>query len=73
MLAGIMQVLVTVLPYLIGLALAAVLVTLLAGLFTMSKGGDFNRRYGNKLMRLRVGLQGVALLLLLAYMLVTRL
>ena len=73
MLAGIMQVLATVLPYLIGLALAAVLVTLLAGLATMSKGGDFNRRYGNKLMRLRVGMQGVALLLLLAYMLVTRL
>lgn len=68
-----MQMLATVLPYLIGLALAAVLVTLLAGLVTMSRGGDVNRRYGNKLMRLRVGLQGLALLLLLAYMLVTRL
>jgi hypothetical protein len=27
----------------------------------MVKGGEFNKKYGNKLMRLRVTLQGVAL------------
>lgn len=38
------------------------------GLFAMVKGGEFNKKYGNKLMQARVMLQGVALLLLaLAY------
>ena len=50
-------------PVLIGLALAAVLAVLLAGVFSMAKGGEFSRKYGNKLMRWRVGLQGLALVL----------
>jgi len=29
----------------------------------MVKGGEFNQKYGNKLMRMRVTLQGVALAL----------
>ena len=38
------------------------------GLFSMIKGGEFNKKYGNKLMQLRVMLQGVALAMLaLAY------
>ena len=35
--------------------------TLLVGVTTMGKGGAFNDKYGNKLMRLRVILQGLAL------------
>ena len=50
-------------PVFLGLALFAVLAVLLAGVFSMAKGGEFNRKYGNKLMRWRVGLQGLALLL----------
>ena len=50
-------------PVLLGLALLAVLAVLLAGVFSMARGGEFNRKYGNKLMRWRVGLQGAALLL----------
>lgn len=46
-----------------GLAMAAVLAVLVMGLFSMVKGGDFNRKYGNRLMRWRVGLQAVALVL----------
>ncbi len=38
-----------------------VLGSLAVGLFSMIKGGEFNKKYGNKLMRLRVTLQGVAL------------
>ncbi len=34
------------------------------GLFSMAKGGEFNEKYGNKLMRARVALQGIAILLL---------
>lgn len=45
------------------LAMIAVLATLGAGLVSMTKGGDFNARYGNRLMRWRVILQGVAVVL----------
>ena len=49
-------------------AMLAVLVVLGIGLFGMAKGGDFNEKYGNKLMQARIILQGVALALLaLAY------
>ena len=48
---------------LMGLAMLAVLVSLVIGLIGMVKGGEFNKKYGNKLMRWRVGLQGVALAL----------
>jgi hypothetical protein len=51
------------LTVLLGLAMLAVLGTLIIGLVAMTKGGDFNKKYGNKLMRLRVMLQGVALVL----------
>lgn len=49
--------------FLLGLAMAAVLATLFVGIFSMVKGGEFNKKYGNKLMRWRVVLQGVALAL----------
>ncbi len=52
------------LRWLIPLSLAAVLVTLLVGLFALFRGGDFGRSYSNKLMRLRVLLQFVAILVL---------
>lgn len=44
-------------------AMIAVLATLGAGLVGMTRGGDFNARHGNRLMRLRVALQGLAILL----------
>lgn len=45
-----------------------VVAILMTGLFAMSKGGTFNEKYGNRLMQARVGLQGLAILLLaLAY------
>ncbi len=45
-------------------AMAAVVATLFTGLIGMARGGDFNARYGNTLMRWRVILQGVAVLVL---------
>ncbi|NVJ97770.1 MAG: twin transmembrane helix small protein [Alphaproteobacteria bacterium] len=36
------------------------LVTLFMGFGTLAKGGDFNRKHGNKLMRARVICQGIA-------------
>lgn len=50
------------------LAALSVLGVLVIGIVSMIKGGEFNEKYGNKLMQLRVSLQGVALALLaLAY------
>ena len=51
---------------LIPLALAGVLVALGAGLYALFKGGDFGRSYSNKLMRLRVVMQAIAVALLVA-------
>ena len=62
----------SLLPFALMVALAAVLAVLLAGVFTMARGGEFNRRHGNNLMRLRVGLQLVAVLLFVLVILVFR-
>lgn len=35
-----------------------------AGIFMMARGGEMNAKYGNKMMVLRVALQGATLLLL---------
>ncbi len=50
---------------LMGIAMAALLGTLFIGVFSMAKGGEFNKKYGNKLMKLRVALQAVALVFFL--------
>ena len=67
-----MQGLVTVLPYLIALALVAVVVVLFAGLVTMARTGEANRRRSNILMRWRVGTQATAIILIALYFLLTR-
>jgi hypothetical protein len=43
------------------IAMLATLSVLVLGLAAMVKGGEFNRKYGNKLMRARVLAQGIAL------------
>ncbi len=45
-------------------ALVATLGMLLLGIFSMARGGEFNRRHGNRIMRFRVIMQGAALVLL---------
>lgn len=62
-----MEALQAIFPMLIVVALAAVLITLLTGVVSMLRGGAFNKQYGNKLMRLRVALQAVAVLLIVVY------
>lgn len=54
----------TLLKILIGLAVFATLLVLLAGVVTMGRGGEFNRKYGNYLMRARVIAQFTAILLI---------
>ncbi|WP_304170200.1 twin transmembrane helix small protein [Phenylobacterium aquaticum] len=51
---------------LIPLALAGVVIALGFGLFALFRGGEFGRSYSNKLMRLRVLMQAIAVALLVA-------
>ena len=44
-----------------GLFALATLGTLLVGVTSMGKGGAFNEKYGNKLMRFRVIFPGIAI------------
>lgn len=59
----------SVFTVLLGLTLVAVLAVLAAGLVSFIAGGEFNRKYANKLMRLRVATQALAVLLLLILLL----
>ena len=52
--------------FLILLSLAAVTTALGFGIYALFRGGDFGRSWSNKLMRLRVLLQFVAVLILIA-------
>jgi hypothetical protein len=51
-------------------ALIAVVLSLLVGVISMVRGGDFNAKYGNFLMRVRVMSQGAAIVLLIIMMLI---
>ena len=50
----------------IPIALLAVLITLFVGVYSMMRGGEFARKHSNKLMRLRVALQFVAVIIIAA-------
>ena len=58
------------LSILLAIALGCVLLVLFAGLIAMARGGEFNRKYGNKLMRARVALQAFAVVLFLLFVFV---
>ena len=51
---------------LIPVSLLAVLAVLGTGIYAMFKGGDFNKKYSNKLMRLRITLQFVAIVIIMS-------
>ena len=51
---------------LIPISLLAVLAVLGTGIYAMFKGGDFNKKYSNKLMRLRITLQFVAIVIIMS-------
>ena len=52
---------------LVVVACLAVLGVLMIGVAGFAKGGEFNKRYANKIMRLRILLQFVAVVLILLY------
>ena len=54
-----------VFSYLIPVSLAAVMLVLAIGIYALFRGGDFGRSYSNKLMRLRVVMQAIAIAVLM--------
>ena len=51
----------------VAIACLVVVVILATGIAGFAKGGEFNRKYGNKLMRARIAAQFVAVLLILLF------
>ena len=49
-------------------AMMITLGVLLLGLFSMARGGDFDKRNSNRFMRWRVIAQGIAILLFIIFM-----
>ena len=54
------------------LAMAAVAIILMIGIGGFGRGGEFNRKYANKLMRLRIFAQFIAVLLILLFVYLAR-
>lgn len=52
---------------LLSIACVAVLCILLVGIGGFAKGGDFNRKHANKIMRYRIYGQAIAIVLILAF------
>ena len=53
------------LTFFIPIAMLATAGVLFAGIFGLMRGGEFNRTYSNVLMRWRIGLQAVAVALVM--------
>ena len=51
----------------VGVACLAVVAVLMVGVLGFARGGAFNKKYANKIMRLRLLLQFVAVILILAF------
>ena len=52
---------------LVAISVLIVLGSLLMGIGTFGKGGDFNRKHANKIMRWRIIAQAIAVALILLY------
>ena len=57
---------------LVAIAVLIVLLVLLTGIGGFAKGGDFNRKHANRIMRYRIYAQAVAIVLILIFVLVRR-
>ncbi len=58
--------------FIVILAMAVVAIILMIGIGGFGQGGEFNRKYANKLMRLRILAQFVAILLILLFVFISR-
>lgn len=53
--------------WLIAVAALAVLAILIFGIGSFAKGGEFNRKHANRIMRWRIGAQFLAVVLIVAF------
>jgi len=67
-----METLAHIIPYFVYAAMFGVVAVLVVGVVSMLKGGPFNAKYSNKLMRARVGLQALALALFALLLLISK-
>ena len=58
--------------WIVALACLAVLGVLLIGIGGFARGGEFNKKHANKVMRLRLLLQSVAVILILIFVWFTK-
>ena len=58
--------------FIVIIAMAVVAIILMIGIGGFGQGGEFNRKYANKLMRLRILAQFVAILLILLFVFISR-
>ena len=56
----------------VAICVLAVVVILMIGIGSFAKGGDFNRKHANRIMRYRIYAQAVAIALILIFVLVRR-
>ena len=54
------------------LSMAAVAIILMIGIGGFGRGGEFNRKYSNKLMRMRILAQFIAVVLILLFVWIAR-
>lgn len=58
--------------YVVSASVLLVLGILILGLLTFMRGGEFNRKYANKIMRARVAAQFVAVILVILFVYLSR-
>ncbi len=56
----------------VAVAVLAVLLILLTGIGGFAKGGDFNRKHANRIMRYRIYAQAFAVVVILIFVLIRR-
>ena len=56
----------TVLPFVLVVSMVLALLMVVVGVIAMAKNGNFNKKHSNKLMRMRVLFQGIAVLVFAA-------
>lgn len=67
-----METLARIVPYLLYVAMFGTVAVLFVGVILMARGGKFHDKYSNKLMRMRVGLQALAIALLALLLLLSK-
>ncbi len=56
----------------VAISMLVVVVILMIGIGGFAKGGEFNRKHSNRMMRYRIAAQFVAVVLILGYVLIRR-